>query len=118
MKLASLSFMATTNILTFWANGPPTPPVDPCNTYLACTENHVIRAIGAFQEKKDHLRFKSLWFAPTATFEEKERVMDLILKDNFILPELPELKRQNAQVYLDYVFNARGDVEDFDGDGS
>ncbi len=44
--------------------------------------------------------------------------MDLILKDNFILPELPELKRQNAQVYLDYVFNARGDVEDFDGDGS
>ncbi len=118
MKLASLSFMAATHVLTFWSDNQPSPPVDPCNTYLACVENHIIRAVGAFEEKTDHLRFKSLWFSPSATFEEKEDVMDLILKDKFILPELPELKRQNAQAYLDYLYHAdEGGEEDFDGDG-
>lgn len=118
MKLASLSFVAATHVLTFWSDNQPTPPVDPCNTYLACVEENIIRAVGAFKDKKDHLRFRSLWFSPSATFEEKEAVMDLILKDKMIIPELPELRRQNAHAYLDYIFysdNSEAE-EDFDGD--
>jgi len=118
MKLASLSFVAATHVLTFWADPQPAPPVDPSNTYLACVEHNVIRAVGAFQQKTDHLRFKSLWFSPSATFEEKEQVMDLILKDKFILPELLELQRQNAQVFLDYLYNTEQGDEEYDGDGA
>jgi hypothetical protein len=117
MRLASLSFVAATHVLSFWSDNQPTAPVDPSNTYLACVESDIIRAVGAFEEKTDHLRFKSLWFSPSATFEEKEAVMDLILKDKMIIPELPELRRQNAHAYLDYIFysdNSEG--EDFDGD--
>lgn len=118
MKLASLSFVAATHVLTFWSDNQPTAPVDPCNTYLACVESDIIRAVGAFEEKTDHLLFRSLWFSPSATPEEKESVMNLILKDKMIIPELPELKRQNARAYLDYIFfTDQGDVEDYDGEG-
>lgn len=110
-----LTFMAATNVLRHWEN--TSLDVPPGHTYIATTQHNIIKAIGGFEDKGNgQLRFHSLWFSPTADAEEKKEILDLILTDSRVEAEMPALKRQNAQVYLEYVYNL-DDFEDDDYDG-
>ena len=110
--------MAASSVLSHWdVEDPICAPED---AYVACVEeNSYIKAIGAFKPKDNgQLLFKSLWFSPLAEPEEKGEIIELIINSEKVSVDYPELKRQNAQVYLDTIYHLDEPEEDYDGVGA